>query len=119
MLNGTVDDSFYYYREQAKFRSGDMPGALEDIQTALKMKPQDPNYLAEEASVYIRMEKYDDAIKSLDQAIAIAPDFASCYRLKGICFVRQNKKTEACDIFQKAKELGDPLVNRLIREHCQ
>jgi len=119
MLNGNVDDSFYYYRQQAKFRGGDMPGALEDIQTALKLKPQDPNYLAEEASVYIRMEKYDDAIKSLDQAIAIAPDFASCYRLKGVCLVRQNKKPEACDIFQKAKELGDPLVNRLIREHCQ
>lgn len=119
MLGGNVDDSFYYYRQQARFRAGDMPGALEDIQAALKQKPQDPNYLAEEAAIYIRMERYDEAINSLDKAIAIAPDFASCYRLKGVCLVRQNKKAEACDIFQKAKELGDPLVNRLIREHCQ
>lgn len=119
MLNGQVDDSFYYYRQQARFRNGDAAGALEDIQLALRMKPMEPNYLAEEAAIYLRLEKYDEAIKSLDKALALAPDFASCYRLKGICLVRKNKKNEACPLFEKAKELGDPLANRLIREHCQ
>lgn len=119
ILNGNVDDSFYYYRQQARFRGGDTAGALEDIQAALKMRPQEPNYLAEEASIYLRMEKYDDAIQSLDKALALAPEFASCYRLKGVCLVRQNKKAEACPLFEKAKELGDPLASRLIREHCQ
>lgn len=119
MRRSNVDDSFYYYRQQAKLQSGDIPGALEDIQAALNMKPDEPDYLEAEAAVHIRMEKYDDAIKSLDKAIAIYPDFASCYRLKGVCFVRQDKKAEACALFQKAKELGDPFANRLIREHCQ
>ncbi|MDR2969707.1 MAG: serine protease [Tannerellaceae bacterium] len=119
MMRGNVDDSFYYYRQDAKFRGGDMPGALEDIQIAIQMNPQQPNYLAEEAKIHIRMEKYDEAINSLDKAIAIVPDFASCYRLKGICFIRRDNKAEACTLFQKAKELGDPLVDRLIREHCQ
>ncbi|MDF9830737.1 trypsin-like peptidase domain-containing protein [Parabacteroides sp. PF5-6] len=119
MLNGHVDDSFYYYRQQARFRGGDIAGALEDIQAALKMRPQEPNYLAEEASIYLRQEKYDESIRSLDKALALAPDFASCYRLKGVCLVRQNKKMEACPLFEKAKELGDPLAGRLIREHCQ
>lgn len=119
LSGGKVDDSFYYYREQAKYRAGDSAGALEDIQAALRMNPREPNYLAEEASVYIRMEKYEEAIRSLDKALEIAPDFASCYRLKGVCFVRMDKKADACAAFQKAKELGDPLVNRLIREHCE
>jgi len=118
-LNGRVESDFYYYREQAKFKAADFPGALADIQEAIRMDRENPNYLAEEASVYIRLENYTEALKSLDKALALAPDFASCYRLKGVCLVRQNKKSEACDSFAKAKEMGDPIVNRLIREHCQ
>lgn len=119
MLGGNVGDSFYYYREQAKFRAGDFPGALTDIQKALQSAPDDPNYLAEQASVYIRMENYNDALNSVDKALSVAPDFASCYRLKGICNVRLGKNTEACEAFAKGKELGDPLVERLMREHCK
>jgi hypothetical protein len=117
-VGGRVEAPFYYYREQAKFRAGDLAGALADIQEAIRLQPS-PDHLAEEASVYIRMEDYTHALESLEKALAEAPDFASCYRLKGICLVRQNKKAEACEVFNKAKELGDPLANRLIREHCQ
>jgi len=118
VMNGEVGAAFYYYREQAKFKAGDFTGALADIQQALSMNVL-PDYLAEEASIYIRLEDYPHALESLDKALAIAPDFAACYRLKGICLVRQGKKNEACDAFNKAKELGDPVVDRLIREHCQ
>ncbi len=118
LLNGQVNDSFYYYREQAKFRLNDLDGALADIREALRLNPQNANYHAEEASVLIRKELYDEALQSIDKALELAPDFASCYRLRGLCFVRQNKKAEACDAFQKAQELGDPLAARLIKEHC-
>ena len=117
-VGGRVEAPFYYYREQAKFRAGDLTGALADIQEAIRLQPS-PDHLAEEASVYIRMEDYTKALESLEKALALAPDFGSCYRLKGICLVRQNKKNEACEVFNKAKELGDPLANRLIREHCK
>ncbi|MDD4515095.1 serine protease [Massilibacteroides sp.] len=117
-VGGRVEAPFYYYREQAKFRAGDLTGALADIQQAITMDST-PDYLAEEASVYIRLEDYTKAMVSLDKALDKAPDFASCYRLKGICLIRQNKKNEACEAFNKAKELGDPLANRLIREHCK
>lgn len=117
-VGGRVEAPFYYYREQAKFRAGDLAGALADIQEAIRLQPS-PDHLAEEASVYIRMEDYARAMESLEKALAMAPDFASCYRLKGVCLVRLNKKNEACEVFNKAKELGDPLANRLIREHCK
>ena len=64
-------------------------------------------------------ENYDQALRSLENALRIAPDFASCYRLRGICYVRQGKKAEACEAFNKAKELGDPVVDKLIKEHCK
>ncbi|MDD2436283.1 MAG: tetratricopeptide repeat protein [Massilibacteroides sp.] len=117
-VGGRVEAPFYYYREQAKFRAGDLEGALADIQQAIRMNPA-ADYLAEEASVFIRMEKYTEALANLEKALEKAPDFASCYRLKGVCLVRQGKKNEACEAFNKAKELGDPLANRLLREHCK
>lgn len=118
-MNGDVGSSFYYYREQAKFRSDDLEGALADIKEAIRLSPDVPDYRAEEASVYVRMKNYTDALTSIDNALKVAPDFAACYRLKGICYVRLEKKAEACEALNKAKELGDPLADRLINEHCK
>ncbi|MGM9758957.1 MAG: trypsin-like peptidase domain-containing protein [Parabacteroides sp.] len=119
VMNGAVNDGFYYYREQAKFRLNDLEGALSDIQQAMRMAPMDPIYAAEEASVYVRMENYEAALKSVENALKLAPDFGTCYRLKGICFVRQKKMNEACEALRKAKELGDPLADRLIKQYCK
>lgn len=119
MAGGKVNDMFYFYREQANFRLGDLDAALKDIQEAIKLNPNDPSYHAEEASVFTRMEKYAEALSSVDKALALAPEFAACYRLRGVCYVRQDKKAEACEAFNKAKELGDPVADKLIREHCK
>lgn len=118
-MNGSVGSDFYYYREQAKFRADDLEGALADIKEAIRLSPDIPDYRAEEASVYVRMKNYPEALNSLDNALKVAPDFAACYRLKGICYVRMEKKAEACEALNKAKELGDPLAERLIKEHCK
>lgn len=55
-MSGDVGSSFYFYREQAKFRAGDMEGALADIKEAVRLSPDVPDYRAEEASVYVRMK---------------------------------------------------------------
>ena len=111
--------NFFFLREQAKFRAGDLEGALKDIQAAIQGSPSTPDYYAEEASIYVRQQKYEEALKSIERAIAIAPGFGACYRLRGVCYVRLEKKTEACEAFNKAKELGDPLAGKLIKEHCK
>lgn len=119
LAGGQVLPNFFYLREQAKFRAGDLEGALKDIQAAIQASPDTPDYYAEEASVYVRQQKYEDALKSIEKAIAIAPDFGACYRLRGVCYIRLEKKAEACEAFNKAKELGDPLAEKLIKEHCK
>ncbi|MCD7976147.1 MAG: tetratricopeptide repeat protein [Tannerellaceae bacterium] len=119
LVHGQVNAPFYFYREQAKFRVGDMEGALEDIQQAIRLEDDNADYYAEEASVYTRLEQYDKALESVQKALDLTPDFGACYRLRGVCLIRQEKKNEACEAFGKAKELGDPLVDRLIKEHCQ
>lgn len=117
MMNGRVNDSFYYLREQAKFRANDLDGALADIREAIKLSPENAVYLAEEASVLIRKEQYADALQSLDKALAIDPDFAACHRLRGVSLLRQNNKKDAKVSLARASELGDKVADRLLKEN--
>ena len=119
VLAGNITEVFYYYREQAKFRAGDFEGALIDIAMAISLDPQNAVYFAEEASIYLRLQNPVKARESVDKSLALDPDFAASHRLLGVCLIRQQKKDEACRSFQKAKELGDPIVDRLIAENCQ
>jgi tetratricopeptide (TPR) repeat protein len=118
LMAGNVTDAFYYYREQAKFRAGDMDGALDDIVSALSLDSRNAIYHAEEASIYLRMQEPEKAQTSVEKALALDPDFASCHRLLGVSYLRRQKKDEACTAFRKAKALGDPLVDKLIKENC-
>ncbi|MDR0697999.1 MAG: serine protease [Tannerella sp.] len=115
---GNVGDAFYYYREQAKFRSNDLEGALKDIEKAISLDKDNAVYQAEMASVYLRLKEPVKAQECVEKAIVQDPTFASAYRLLGVSLIRQDKKEEACKNFEKAKELGDPVVEKLIKENC-
>lgn len=117
-MDGNVSDVFYYYREQAKFRTGDLAGALRDIDMAILKDKENALYFAEKASVYLRLNEFAKAQENVEKAILMEPEFASAYRILGVCLVRQEKKQEACTHFEKAKELGDPVAERLINDNC-
>jgi tetratricopeptide (TPR) repeat protein len=119
LMAGNVSDTFYYLREQAKFRAGDLEGAQKDISSAIILDSQNAIYYAEEASIYLRQQHPARAQESLQKAISLDPNFASSHRLLGVSYLRQEKKDEACKAFQKARELGDPVVDKLIRENCR
>lgn len=119
LLHGQVNDSFYYYREQAKFRQGNLEGALADIREAIRLNPDNPNYHAEEAAVLIRQKEYAQAVQSIEKALGMEPEFASCYRLLGLCLVQEGNKIEACNAFQRAVDLGDTVAARLLKENCE
>ena len=119
LVQGKVNDAFYFFREQAKSRVGDLDGALSDIQQAIKMNPSDAEYHAEEASLYVRKKDYVAALASTEKALSIAPDYAACHRLKGLCLARTGKNSEACVALEKAKELGDPVAERMLNEQCK
>ncbi|MDR2679998.1 MAG: serine protease [Tannerella sp.] len=118
LTGGSVGDGFYYYREQAKFRANDLDGALKDIEKAISLDGENAVYHAEMASVRLRLKDPAKAQECVEKAIALDPEFASAYRILGICLIRQDKKDDACKNLEKAKELGDPVVDKLIKENC-
>ena len=118
-VNGKVNDVFYYYREQAALKAKQFQRALNDMEKAIELSPKDLTYRAELAVVNIRVGRNEEALKVLQDALAIDSKYAEAYRLMGIAQLQMKKKQEACQSFAKAKELGDPNVDGLIEKHCK
>ena len=118
-VKGSVNDLFYYYREQAAFKAKQFQRALDDIAKAIELNPEDLTYRAEQAVVNLRVGRYEEAEKVLKDALAIDPKYAEGYRLLGICQIQLKQEKAACASFAKAKELGDPNVDELIKKHCK
>lgn len=119
LVNGQVNDLFYYFREQSNYKLKFFEPALDDIDKALELKPDDAVYLAERGAVLLRLNRYEEAILSLEKALSVDPDFASCYRIIGYCQLQLGKKEDACKNFAKARELGDEAVERMIESNCK
>lgn len=118
-VKGNVNDVFYYYREQAAMKAKQFQRALDDMAKAIELNPKELTYYAELAVVNMRVGRNEEALKVLQDALAIDSKYAEAYRLMGIAQLQMKKKQEACESFAKAKELGDPNVDELIQKHCK
>ena len=118
-VKGNVNDVFYYYREQAALKARQFQRALDDMAKAIELNPKDLTYRAELAVINIRVGRNEEAVKILQEALAIDPKYAEAYRLIGIAQIQMKQKAAACESFAKAKELGDPNVDALIEKNCK
>ena len=118
-VKGQVNDVFYYYREQAALKARQYQRALDDIAKAIELNPADLTYQAEHAVVNLRVGRYEEAVRILNDMLKTDPKYAEAYRLLGLCQIQLQKKDEACGNFKKAKELGDPNVDELIQKYCK
>lgn len=117
-VSGDVTALFYYQREQAEMQCRMYQQALNDINKAVEMAPEDIDFLVEKGAVHLRVNQLDEAIEVFNKAISINDQYAAAYRMLGYCQTLQNKKKEACANFDKAKELGDEIVDQLIEKYC-
>ncbi len=118
-IKGNVTALFYFQREQAEMQCRMYAQALKDIEKAVEMAPDDVDYLVEKGAVLLRVNKLDDAIETFQKAIAKDNKYAAAYRLLGYCQALQEKNKEACINLNKAKELGDEVVDQLLEKYCK
>jgi tetratricopeptide (TPR) repeat protein len=118
-VNGQVNDLFYYYREQAALAGRLFQRALDDIAQAIELNPKELTYRAELAVINIRVGRYEEAVKDMQAALAIDPNYGEAYRLMGIARLQLKQQTEACEDFARAKALGDTNVDSLIQKNCK
>lgn len=118
-VSGNVNDTFYYLREQAALKARQYQRALDDLAKAIELAPKELVYRAELAVVNIRVNRCEEAIKVLQEALSIDSEYAEAYRLMGLAQVQLKRNNEACISFSKAKELGHPEVDALIEKYCR
>lgn len=116
-LNGSVDDSFYYYRSQTAQKAKMYQLALDDMKLALEFRPNEVVYLVEYAALNLKVGRYPEALNLLDKALVFDPQNGEIYRLQGVTYI-QMKDDRACQSLQKAKEYGDPYAEGLIEKFC-
>lgn len=119
IMGSRVNDLFFYTRADAALQAKQYQRALNDLEEAISMNPKELGYRSQLAVVNLRVARNEEAVRVLDEALAIDPNFAEGYRLKGIAYIQMKKNKEACALFAKAKELGDENTDELIEKYCK
>jgi len=118
-LAGTsVDDRFYYLREQAEASARMFQQALDDIDLAISIKPL-AAYFLEKASLNIRVNRIEVAVPVLEALIAQYPNDVDCNRLLGYCYAVQGDTKRARPLLERAVSLGDETAATLLERYCK
>ena len=118
-LSGEVTALFFFQRAQAEMQCRMFQQGLDDINRAVDMEPEDIDYILEKGSIHLRVNQLAEAEAAFQKVLAKDDKNAVAYRLLGYSLALQKKTKEACAYFDKAKELGDELVDKLIEKYCK
>jgi len=94
----------YSDRAFERYKKGDMPGAIEDLNQSISLKPNDSVYYFNRGFVYEELGEHQKAIADYNQSIILNPKFALAYSHRSI--VRQSlgdKKGAIADYNQAIK----------------
>ena len=119
LMAADVNANFYYIRHQAEIEGRLFQQALNDIRQASKMEPENTFYLAEKASLELRVGMYDEAAETANEIIALEKDNSDGYLFLGLSQCMKGKKKEGLVNLQKAKELGYPQADELIEKYAK
>ena len=103
----TLSDVFFYNKEQGELKARLYPQALNDIEKAISLKPQEYVYQIEKALIETRTGHFEEAIYTATQAQKLDPYDPDSYKLIGISLGELGRKAEARQNLQRAYELGD------------
>jgi tetratricopeptide (TPR) repeat protein len=119
LMSAEINESFYYIRHQTHIQARLYQQALNDINRAIQMNPNETLYYAEKASLEIRVGLYDDAIATAQECIAVDPKASDGYLFLGLAQCLKDNKKEGIENLRKAKELGDPQADALIEKYSK
>ena len=117
LMTATVNDNFYYIRHQVEIQGRLYQQALNDINRAIQMNPNEILYYAEKASLEIRVGLYDQAIATAKECIALDAENSDGYLFLGLGQCLSGQKAEGIKNLQKAKDLGDTQADALIEKY--
>src|ERR1700688_523458 len=81
--------------------------ALRELNTAIENGEETAEVFAAKGHIQFELEQYDDAIKTYERLLNLAPRHATANFNLGICYEKLGRWQEAADAFQKALDI-DP-----------
>ncbi len=117
LLRGRLGADFYYKREQCEAKGKLFQQALQDIETATQMAPNEPLYVAEKASLQLRVNMKEEALANAQKAIDMDSEYSDAYLIKGLALIQLGKKKDGIAAMEKAKELGNDQAPGLIEKY--
>lgn len=93
-------------RAIAQKMSGDALSALEDMNKAIALEPDNAALYKLRGNVHVLLNNYIEAVQDYDKAIDLNPQFAEAYFNRGIAHVLDNNRTDACADFEQSVDLG-------------
>lgn len=106
LASGNLNAHFYFIREQAEYDAKMFRQALDDIETAIRMSPNDYGFLIEKGRLCYRVKMVDEAIAALEAARLLAPENPDVYYILGRCHAVKGDTVKAKEFMLKAKEYG-------------
>ena len=100
--------NFYYLREQAELKAKMYQQALNDIETAIYLAPENPLYYMEKGMLCFRVKMTDEGIRAMEKALELLPDVPDFHYMLGRLYLQKENKTKAKEYFEKALSLGHP-----------
>lgn len=117
LMLGRGPANFYFARYQCELKLHQYKQALNDIAHAAVLAPRQTYYLAEMASLQLRLKQYDDAIKTADICIKRDSAYTDAYLVKGLAHIYKGEKQQGLAALEQAKALGDARADELIEKN--
>ena len=117
LMAANINDNFYYIRHQTEIQGRLFQQALNDIDRAIQINPQETLYYAEKASLQIRVGHYDGALATAQECINLDANNSDGYLFLGLAQCLKGNKAEGIQNLQKAKDLGEPQAEALIEKY--
>ena len=119
IVGSSATAAFYFEREQVEMQCRMYQQALNDIIKADELQPNNVDILLEKGAVHLRVNQLDEALAAFQKVVSLDNQSGAGYRLLGYTQALKKKNKEACVNFEKAKALGDTLVDKLIEKYCK
>ena len=119
IVGSNATAAFYFEREQVEMQCRMYQQALNDIIKADELQPNNVDILLEKGAVHLRVNQLDEALAAFQKVVSLDSQSGAGYRLLGYAQALKKMKKEACANFEKAKALGDTLVDKLIEKYCK
>lgn len=117
LMQTEVNANFYYRRHQAELEGRMFQQALNDITKCTELEPDNTFYMAERASLLVRVSMIDEAIEQANEIIKTDAANSDGYLFLGVAQCIKGNKTEGVANLKRAKDMGDSQAQELIDKY--